>query len=427
MPQRISGALGVEPAALAALGVFDRFVDVDSRLYVDPHLLESSSAPEMRRANSTLEKFWTDTVVVLRGVSVRHDVFWLRARRRLTFRERAHVGLGYASGSTAGAAIGSNLAARLTDTAVAIVRAGITDPKVFELVGLLEEKIGPDRISDMTVSIIYQHILQYTQRVSMELGATTKAFRFHDTDFRLPVGSGRKGGEPVLLLPRDVLRDLPVAFSWDDVDQICAYNDELRQRVNLQIGDNWKRATADNTKADLKRVLVNNPDVLRDLIEKYRQKPADPYDFNKDRLGETLWYEAAQRYAKHFPLDLGCSSPVAPESLIDIVRTICDHFRQLVESNGLCRIFWTDEKELRHERLAQLLFFAVADCYCKANNLDLSPESNSGRGPVDFKISQGYKSRVLVEVKWSTNPKLLKGYRTQLEIYGNAEQSLHKM
>jgi len=32
--------------------------------------------------------------------------------------------------------------------------------------------------------------------------------------------------------------------------------------------------------------------------------------------------------------------------------------------------------------------------YCQANNLDLSPESDAGRGPVDFKISQGFNDKI---------------------------------
>lgn len=56
----------------------------------------------------------------------------------------------------------------------------------------------------------------------------------------------------------------------------------------------------------------------------------------------------------------------------------------------------------RHERASQLLFFAVANVMCAINNVDISPEINSGGGPVDFKFSTGYRGRVLVELKLST-------------------------
>ena len=62
--------------------------------------------------------------------------------------------------------------------------------------------------------------------------------------------------------------------------------------------------------------------------------------------------------------------------------------RHLVEDCGLCRIFWTDDGQRRDERFAQLPSFGIADSYCKANDIDLSPEVNAGRGPVDFKLQE---------------------------------------
>ena len=65
----------------------------------------------------------------------------------------------------------------------------------------------------------------------------------------------------------------------------------------------------------------------------------------------------------------------------------------------------------------QLVFLAVADAYCRANNVDITPEAGAGGGPVDFKFSDGYNGRILVEVKISDNPQLLHGYTVRLETY----------
>lgn len=43
--------------------------------------------------------------------------------------------------------------------------------------------------------------------------------------------------------------------------------------------------------------------------------------------------------------------------------------------------------------------------------------------PVDFKLSQGFEQKVLVEVKLSSNPKLLHGYEKQLEIYKKGDDT----
>lgn len=104
--------------------------------------------------------------------------------------------------------------------------------------------------------------------------------------------------------------------------------------------------------------------------------------------------------------------------------TICGQFKKLIEDNGLSKELYNEETQKpRHEETSQKLFFAVADSYCKANDLDLTRESDAGRGPVDFKFSSGYDIRVLVETKLNKNSQLLKGYDKQLEIYKSAERT----
>lgn len=80
-------------------------------------------------------------------------------------------------------------------------------------------------------------------------------------------------------------------------------------------------------------------------------------------------------------------------------------------------IGWDSKKSKpRPESMSQMLFYMIASVYCKINNLDITPEAETGRGPVDFKVSSGFSDRVLVEVKLSSNPGLLHGYTTQLEL-----------
>jgi hypothetical protein len=421
MAQRISDSLGISHKALDDAGVFDRYVRIDSLLHVDPHLLPSSTAPEMVAASKTLDEFWRDSVSIVKNIFEYGDRFWREAVRRFKFRENTNVGLGYAWDSTSGSAVGETTAKGLVETAQQIIRAGIEDPRIFELVGLLEPGVGPDLISDITVHIIEPHLLGFTERICQELGIACKELEIKGARYQLPVDAS--SGGHLILLPKDVLRDLPVAFDWSDLDIVCAYNADLRSRMNETIGDNWRRVTSDNEKQKIKRVLLENPEVLSDLLRQYRSKAGKPYDFVKDYLGETIWREAAEDIAARFPLDLKADGPVSPDNIVGIVLRICDHFRRLIEDNGLCRVFWTDEGEVRHERLAQLLFFGIADSYCRANDLDLSPEVNSGRGPVDFKISRGYAARVLVEVKWSKNSKLLHGFEVQVEQYAKAERT----
>lgn len=117
---------------------------------------------------------------------------------------------------------------------------------------------------------------------------------------------------------------------------------------------------------------------------------------------------------------------VTPENILQLILKICDHFKVLVEANGLSVHFWDESKNLRNERFAQLLFFGIADAYCGAHNLDLNREPNAGRGPVDFKISSGYNARVNVEIKYTSN-NIRAGYEKQLPIYDAAERTQYSI
>ena len=76
----------------------------------------------------------------------------------------------------------------------------------------------------------------------------------------------------------------------------------------------------------------------------------------------------------------------------------------------------------KRERASQLLFFAIADAYCRAHNVDVSGEPNMGGGPVDFKFSDGYWSKVVVELKKSSG-QVEHGYKQQLERYKMASET----
>jgi hypothetical protein len=229
-----------------------------------------------------------------------------------------------------------------------------------------------------------------------------------------------------MLIPREILDDLPVALDWYDIDIVCRHNEELRAKVNEIIGMTWKHATRRISKKELKETLLKYPGVLRDMVEQYEEKEGKAYDFGADPSGILSWQNIARAFTEKFPLEMA-KKLKSPEDVLKIVQTICGQFQALVEDNGLFRMFYDDSGNLRHERFAQLLFFGVADSYCEANNLDLNREPNAGRGPVDFKVSGGYTARVTVEVKYSSNTSLQKGYTNQLPIYNRAERTVHSI
>lgn len=46
---------------------------------------------------------------------------------------------------------------------------------------------------------------------------------------------------------------------------------------------------------------------------------------------------------------------------------------------------------------------------------------------MDFKLSTGYEGRVVVEVKLSSNPRLIHGFEMQLPLYARSEATRHSV
>nr|WP_314875986.1 hypothetical protein [uncultured Pseudomonas sp.] len=108
----------------------------------------------------------------------------------------------------------------------------------------------------------------------------------------------------------------------------------------------------------------------------------------------------------------------------DVVLEVLRIFKIQVEDRGLWKELWEGAKP-KHERSVQNLFFSSAVSFCAAYDLDISPESNGGNGPVDFKVSGGWHDKVVVEFKLSTNSSAVHGYETQLELYKVSEGLVH--
>ncbi len=154
----------------------------------------------------------------------------------------------------------------------------------------------------MTAAVIRQHLFDYSQRMAIELGLSTRQHKFKDEIFQIPFAAGAR--RYVVLVPMDILRTLPVAHDWSDIDIICAHNETLRRKVNRIIGTTWRYATRRATKYELRRTLLDNPGALRDLLDQYKEKPGAAYDFRSDPDGEVIWHAAGHEFSQKYPLDL---------------------------------------------------------------------------------------------------------------------------
>lgn len=424
-PTTLSDYFKIDPNTLIKLGVLDPTLAIDTKLFIDPLLFSCSTHQEIyKTAVSQYRRHFELVIKFIEKTKYPNDVAWRSAKKLFVFHEIQGTCLGYGAASIHGRGFGQELTNRLLVVGKEIVDLGIRDPDLFSAMALFEADIGPDRISDMATNVIQKALIDFNHRILEELNLKREEFIIGRTTGQFLRNPFQSRPTPIILVPKDILRTLPIARDWDEVADAAHKNEILRDRVNKHIGHIWAAKTK-RDKKKLRRQALASKEAFQALLDALHGVSPKSYNVDLDPDGLIKWAHVAQKFTASFPLNLlHLQKPRDLYEVYNLVNCIIDQFQQLIQHNGLNKELYKDKRQPRHESTAQRLFFAVAYCYCKANNVDISPEVDSGTGQVDFKFSRGFDKRVLVEVKLSTNPKLVHGYETQLEAYKKAEQTM---
>jgi len=102
------------------------------------------------------------------------------------------------------------------------------------------------------------------------------------------------------------------------------------------------------------------------------------------------------------------------------VLEIVNRFKFEVETQRLWKNLWDGDDPIPEVKAHNLLY--VSACRnAEALNIDISPETETGRGLVDFKLSAGYAEKVHVEMKYFHSRKIIQGLH-QLVTYLKSER-----
>lgn len=413
MPKSFTDEFRINKKVFENTKALDIILDVDSNYFIDPALLRVCKIPEFIDASKVTEEYFSNIIVLVKHSKTIDDMYWKKADKLLTFKEIKGTCLGYSNQGTNGNAIGKELRKNILKTIKELQKSGEVDPVIFELLNVFQEKVGCDRVSDLLTFILREHIVKYNIRINQELGVAVSEDGLCENPYNQT---------KVLLLPKQILSPLPITESFDDIDFACSENERVRKEINqyLDLGERTKL-----TKEEIDYLLKTKISYRNEMISNYKKIIATEYDFDNDPVGEIIWYQISKQKVDDYPLKL--VQPHCIEEMQKVVENICRQFKKLVEDNGLWRLLY-DENCPKHESAAQLLFFGIADAYCIANNIDLSREVHNGHGPVDFKLSKGAKQKILIEIKLTSNPQLMHGFKKQLPLYmaqENTEKAIY--
>lgn len=407
---------GVSESAYKKTGAFNPVIGVDSLFFVDPLLLSKTKVPEFKDGLKEVRGYFTGVITLLKTKNRKARAI---AHRRLILTEVRGVGIGYGSESDDGSAIGPELARRLLVTAEELLEMGISDPAIFEVMGLFEEDFGPDRLSDALIRILLNRVYAYSERVAKELKIKdVLVLETYEQKYTLAKHPMKE--TPLLFIPESILRDLPVANSFEDISMVAAFNEDLRKKFNAILAACFADRKEKPKKSEIKKYLLETKSRIQTVVAAYQSCSPESYDFENDPAGLHLWLEKAHELVKEVPLSIP-NKPKAAD-LEEVVQAVIQGFKKFIETKGGWRSLYNDKKEILNESHARHFFYATALLYCESCDIDISPESNAGQGPVDFKLSKGHSQKIVVEVKLTTGH-VRHGYEKQTRIYQESEEA----
>jgi hypothetical protein len=402
---------------------FDTLLPADTRLFVDPFRVYVEDEGFWKGAHDELVDFFNLVLELMATAALNPaSQHWRAASELLMFPEPVEFCLGYADASEGGRGTARKRRDEMLEAGAIAINAGMDDITHFEEMTLFQGRVGPDLVSDVACNVLKHRFVEYTQSVcrhyniemrsvSVKHSSWSREHRRWENDVcELPYNPWTKRG--VVLVPRRFLRQLPTIEGngfWDFAFTYEAAN--IKGQFSYDIARRIRTET-------IAQLAQENPELVRKFAQRFDKHPPMPYDVQKDPKGRTRWYEAGLGFAE---LANPVSEPNSADEFCAFVGNLCDEFVWATEQRGGWRLLWNPDNTPRAESAVQQLFHVAMLGYCKSHNIDLSPESAAGRGPVDFKFSQGWKRRALVEVKLANNSRFWHGIHTQTKTYMKAE------
>ena len=403
---------------------FDCELSTDTPLYVDPFLVFEDDDPYWAETRQTVIDFFglALSFVDASGGDVTSP-HYLKAVRMLKFPEPSEFALGLSMGHPKGSGAGFKYAEKMASALSLLSQRGITQVQHIQAFALFCEGLGVDRISDIFCDIIKAKFIEYTQTVATrhELvlqEVPVRAARWNRTTGRWSHMRARLPKSPVtqegvLLAPSRFLKDIPVVtpdsfWTWAD----AGVGDDLRQELNYELN---VALTKEDRKDAAYKAAWKHPDLVMDYLNVVSETDTEPYDVEADPKLLVEWAEVGRdAAAQQEPIGkLGTESEFAAW-----VVKLAKEFQHAVEETDLWKALWDDGlRKYRPEKIVQ----AIAGMLFA--DVDLTRESNLGRGPVDFKFSQGWQKRALLEVKLIPSTHFFTGASKQLPQYMTTERA----
>lgn len=399
---------------LEELGVFDAIITSDSNFFINVLRLKNTSVPQFASSYQKINDYFAKIMVLLTASKEKTDRFYREALRCFDFSGVNGINLGF-SETGVDAGFGKKLAAKVINDAFDIVKTGSTQPEIFQLVGLFEESVAADRLSDMIATLIADDIREYTKWVNQKLNLNQN--NYPCIEFKDGIAVNPYKHCELLYLPTDILHELPIARDWSDLDRVISENKAIRAEVNEAIGKEWSKLLSCQKKEYLLEHIFKYPAKCETIIDSYRDEVIDKFNPLEDFDYLCSW--SFKKFKESGVLDYIEHSDSQKKTSWEVTLEVLNLFKDFIENKKGWEILSLVPTN-KGEKVAQKLIQNSGIYCCTQHDMDMSFEPNEGPGPVDLKISRG-NDKTIVEVKLSSNSQYLHGFTDQIEDYAKAE------
>lgn len=422
----LSKHLWISRKDLEKRGVYDYLLWIDTKIFIDPKLLDASKIPEFKESRKKILAYFKALLKII-NVSDRSEQLKDKAISLLATWEPIWLSIWYWNKTDSWTTMKVSVAKDIIRSSIEMLHVWIDEPELIEVMALFIKWFWADSLSDLTSHILYKELCEYTQRVSRELWVSTSTFLYDWISYELPRHPFKDN--QVILLPIEIVRELPIASSWKDIDYVIKFNQQLR--------DDWnglmkkiiisKTVEIKSENIDLGKARIH----MKDLLNIYKKIIPNHYDIDTD----TKWCYHLPEYIEKLStfFEENSENPVEDtDDIITRVRKFLSKFQRAIESNGGNKLLyhrewngWPVASRPHHESVSQLLFYIMADQYCSQYGIMLSWESDAWNWPVDFTLGTWYDEKVVVEIKKSTNRHIVSWFESQVEVYKDSENAVH--
>ncbi|MDY0314108.1 MAG: hypothetical protein RBR32_03440 [Bacteroidales bacterium] len=432
-----SNYFNIDKNTLDEYGAFDISLINDLPVFIDPFLLFASEKKEYQELHDKIIEYIAFLRDMSRGGQIKPGLIksWFQ------FPEVKQSWLGYSKSGNSGRGLGLLFANALNENLYTIFNnfgeEQVTRGSHLEKLCLIKSNVGRDMISDFTTNLIKGFLCEYTEAFALKyldqsqirsVSVSHAAFNYNirrwvSKLYKLPYIDN----DYVLLTPKDILTKDDTWISrhdlFEDFSTITSSipNEDLRAQINEYFVRALPRIEPKKEDYEKARhlTLSKYPEII-DYYIRYKEDNGDKAkDISSDNVkaAEYLFIEKIHDFVEMLD-ERSQFTKIKWDTFEEAYQRVM-YLKQVIENNDGYRIFYINGEPVRRESDLQLMFKLT----WFATPSDFNSEVNNGGGPVDFKISRGFKDKTLVEFKLASNSKLKQNLAKQVERYQEANQT----